>query len=72
MSYTGFLNTFFLKVFIQFFLKYLSQQYFILSIIFRTNWIKVFAANVTSTENQVPDLFALVKCIKCDFEKKCH
>ena len=69
---TVFLNTVFLKVFIQLFLKFLSNN-----ILFYPSYLG--SAGLISLQpmlhllkNQAFDLFALVKSVKSDIEKNCH
>ena len=64
MSYTGFLNTFFLKVFIQLFLRYLSNNILFYPSYLGPTGLMHLQPMLHLLRNQVPDLFALVKCIK--------
>ena len=69
---TIFLNTVFLKVFIQLFLKFLSNNIlFYPSYLGSTRLISLLPM-LHLLKNQAIDLFALVKCVKSDIEKNCH
>ena len=64
-------NTVFLKVFIEFFLKFLSNNMLFYASYLGPTGLIYLQSMLYLWRNQIIDLFGLVKCIKSDIEKNC-
>ena len=69
---TVFFNTVFLKVFIQLFLKFLSNNILFYPSYLGSTTLISLQPMLHLLKNQAIVLFALVKCVKSDIEKNCH